>query len=114
MKKKYLFIGFLIICLSNLMSVNSQTPGFNDTITINESFTYDTTISLSCYQSIYGIGVSGNIQFYSDTSLVRIIVADTTGLEYMVYETYPMIDTVWNFSFTQKCEETCFLDGFSK
>ena len=113
MKKKYLFIGFLIICLSNLMSVNSQTPGFNDTITINESFTYDTTISLSCYQSIYGIGVSGNIQFYSDTSLVRIIVADTTGLEYMVYETYPMIDTVWNFSFTQKCEETCFLDGFS-
>lgn len=109
---KCILIGLLTVCFSSFMSVNSQTPIFNDTIEVNESFTYDTTILLSNTQEIFGIGVSGHIQFYSDTSLVRIIIADTSGLEYMVYESYPMLDTVWSFSFAQKCEETCFLNGF--
>lgn len=109
---KCILIGFLLLCFSNFMSVKSQTPIFNDTIEVNESFTYDTTILLSNTQEIFGISVSGHIQFFSDTSLVRIIIADTSGLEYMVYESYPMLDTVWSFSFAQKCEETCFLNGF--
>jgi len=90
-----------------------QTPIFNETIIVNQTFTSFDTIFPFNGETMYGIGISGNIQFNSDTSLVRILIADATGLEYMIYETYPMLDTIWNFSFTEKCEETCFMDGFA-
>lgn len=112
-KLKIRFIAFFIVQSILISSAFCQTPIFDETIIVNQTFTADDTIFPFNDESIYGIGVSGNIQFNSDTSLVRILIADATGLEYMIYETYPMLDTVWNFSFTEKCEETCFMDGFA-
>ncbi len=31
--------------------------------------------------------------------------------DFILYETYPMIDSVWEFSLNEACEETCFLDS---
>lgn len=90
----------------------SQTPEFNNTINISQNFTNDSYIFPFNGQNLYGVGVSGNISFNSDSSLIRVIICNNTGLEYMIYETYPMLDTIWNFSFNEECEETCFLDDY--
>ena len=107
--KKIIFILVLFIFA---VSTYSQTPVFNNTIGVKQTFNSDTQIYPFNGQTLYGIGITGNIVFNSDSSLVRIIIGDNSGNEYMIYETYTMLDTVWNFNFNQECEETCFLDGY--
>ena len=95
--------------------LSSEIPDINhsETILINSFFYNNTVIFPFNGDVIYGISVNGNITFHSDSSLVRIIFVDSiNSLEYLIYETYPMIDTVWIFDFHSECEETCFLDGF--
>jgi hypothetical protein len=108
MRKSILFILLLLY----ISIIFSQTPVFDQSITINQTFTTDTEIYPFNGETLYGAGVNGSISFYSDSSLVRIIISDNYDLEYMIYETYTMLDTTWNFSFNQECDETCFLDGF--
>ncbi|NOY96968.1 MAG: hypothetical protein GXO81_11495 [Chlorobi bacterium] len=109
MKKINIFIALLLFAGFAF----SQTPQFNNTISIDQTFTNSTEIFPFNNETLYGTGINGNIVFNSDTSLVRLILKDSiSGLEYMVYETYPMLDTIWDFSFNEECEETCFLDGF--
>lgn len=107
MKKTILSIAFLF-CVSYLFS---QIPIFDNPISINQTITTDTEIFPFNGETLYGAGVNGNITFNSDSSLVRIILSDNSGMEYMIYETYPMLDTIWSFTFNEECEETCFLDG---
>jgi hypothetical protein len=90
----------------------SQTPVFNNTVNINQNFTSDSEIFPFNGQILYGIGINGNIIFNSDSSLVRVIIRNSSGLEYLIYETYPMLDTIWNFTVNAECEETCFLDDY--
>jgi len=82
--------------------------------TLGKVFTNDAVIHPFNGQILHGAAVTGTVSFNSDTSLVRIILVDTlTSNELLLYETYPMIDTLWSFAFTTKCDETCFLSGFS-
>ncbi|MDD3130399.1 MAG: C1 family peptidase [Bacteroidales bacterium] len=109
MKKTILLFSILLV--SGILF--SQKPVFDQSISIGQTFTTDTELFPFNGQTLYGAGVNGNITFNSDSSLVRIIVGNGTGLEYMIYETYPMLDTVWTFTFNEECEETCFLEGFA-
>ena len=78
----------LIIALS--MGFTSATMA--QTIQIDSTFTADGEIfPFGQVDTIYGLSISGSVQLLSDTSLVRVILTDSNGNEWMVYEAYPMI-----------------------
>jgi hypothetical protein len=80
------------------------------TIQIDSTFFSDGEIfPFSPNDTIYGLSISGSVALHSDTSLVRVILTDIYGQEWMVFEAYPMIvaDTV--FDIVEECDETCYL-----
>lgn len=54
--------------------------------------------------------MEGDVHLNSDTSLVRVILEDDFGSQYMIFETYPLICPSLYISFTGYCDETCFLE----
>jgi len=81
------------------------------TIVIDSTFTSDGEIfPFSQNDTIYGLSISGTVTLSSDTSLVRVILSDTSGNEWMVYEAYPMIVTDSSFDILEECDETCYLE----
>jgi len=82
------------------------------TIQIDSTFTSDGKIfPFSPNDTIYGLSISGSVTLLSDTSLVRVILTDNSGNEWMVYEAYPMIVTDTAFEIVEECDETCYLPG---
>jgi len=83
------------------------------TIVIDSTFSsYGEILPFSQNDTIYGLSISGSINLFSDTSLVRVILSDTVGNEWMVYEAYPMIVSATSFDIVEECDETCYLDEF--
>lgn len=81
------------------------------TIQIDSIFTSDGEIfPFSPNDTIYGLSISGSVVLHSDTSLVRVILTDNSGQEWMVYEAYPMIAEDSVFDIIEECDETCFLN----
>jgi C1A family cysteine protease len=79
------------------------------TIQIDSTFTTDGEIyPFSPDDTIYGLSISGSVALHSDTSLVRVILTDNTGQEWMVYEAYPFINPIWNFTFHELADETMY------
>lgn len=76
---------------------------------VNRTFTNDSEINpFGGKTNIKQVTVNGSIILFSDTSLVRLIVEDQlTGEDYLLYETYPLINTGLQnqFSFTSQTEE---------
>lgn len=54
--------------------------------------------------------MDGEIVLNNDTSLVRVILEDEYGIQYMIFEAYPLIFENHSFSFSHHCDETCFLN----
>lgn len=83
------------------------------TIQIDSLFTTDGEIfPFGPNDTIYGLSISGSVALLSDTSLVRVILTDNSGQNWMVYEAYPMIVTDTASDFEHECDETCFLNTF--
>jgi len=61
-------------------------------------------------ENISGITVDGDVQLNSDTSLVRVILEDDNGIQYMILETYPLICPGQFCNYPGYCDETCFLE----
>jgi hypothetical protein len=61
-------------------------------------------------EQIGGITMEGNVYLNSDTSLVRVILEDDYGVQYMIFETYPLICPDLYVDFTIHCDETCLLE----
>jgi hypothetical protein len=59
---------------------------------------------------IGGINVEGEVYLNSDTSLVRLILEDDDGFQYMIFETYSLICPNLYINFKDSCDETCFLE----
>lgn len=100
------------ITMWTIQKVHCQTPDFTDTLNIGQTFTSDTTIYPFTDQTISGIAADGSVQFNSYTSYVRILITDDNGDQFIIFETYPLLDTIWNFNFSTKCDETRFLNNF--
>lgn len=67
-------------------------PMAAQTILIDSTFTTDGEIfPFQSNDTIYGLSISGSVSLSSDTSLVRVILTDDAGHEWMVYEAYPLI-----------------------
>jgi len=109
MKRINIFIALLLLAGFAF----SQTPEFNNTISIDQTFTSTAEIFPFSNQSMNSVGITGNLTLYADTSLVRIVLKDSLTYEYMVFESHPLLDTIWSFTFNEECEETCFMDGFT-
>src|SRR5512133_3298373 len=58
---------------------------------------------------ISGLSISADIRFDSDTSLVRIILIDQFNREFLVFETYPLISGLTEFSVDSTGDETMVL-----
>lgn len=58
--------------------------------------------------TIYGLSISGYVALSSDTSLVRVILTDNSGNEWMVYEAYPFINSNWDFDLIEMADETMY------
>jgi hypothetical protein len=83
------------------------------TILIDSTFTSDGEIfPFGPNDTIYGLSISGSVTLSSETSLVRVILTDNAGNEWMVYEAYPMIVTNTAFDIEEVCDETCYLEEF--
>jgi len=84
------------------------------TIHIDSLFTSDGEIfPFEPNDTIYGLSISGSITLLSDTSLVRVILTDNNGNEWMVYEAYPFILPNWEIEITECADETKFRQVFN-
>ncbi|MCF8351932.1 MAG: hypothetical protein K9G67_00865, partial [Bacteroidales bacterium] len=94
----------LIASIAFISNVGAQS------INVNQYFTSDAEIfPFDPNDTIYGLSITGSVTLNSDTSLVRIILADTNYYEYMAYEAYPLIVDTFSFDTTGVCDETCYL-----
>jgi hypothetical protein len=84
------------------------------TIQIDSTFTTDAEIfPFSSCNHISSLRISGRLELYNDTSLVRLILTDSIQNELMIYEAYPLIVDTLEFAFTDVCDETSYLDEFT-
>lgn len=111
-KKTNLNVFLLLFALTATVTSNSQTPSFDSYISIGDTLCSNDTLHPFNGEIAFGLGLTAEIELNSDKSYVRIIVSDVTGLEYVLYESYTMIDTIWDFCISQASFETTFLDGF--
>ena len=102
---------FITLCLS-LIAIFSNAQTFNRQTNLNLQVTESTTIYPFDGNTVTGIGVSGNVCFTSELGFVRFVVSDTYDDEYLVYESYRLFEQDSTFSFSQKCEESCFYFGY--
>lgn len=96
-------IKFIIVCLCCFIVIKS-----NATLkTINTTYTQTTTITpLSSVTQISSLSVTGSVVFNHDSSLVRVLVRDAAGTEYLIYERYPLCASSKSISYTNEAEET--------
>ncbi|MBE0654034.1 MAG: hypothetical protein IH594_09560, partial [Bacteroidales bacterium] len=59
---------------------------------------------------VSGLVISGDVDLYSDSSLVRIVLTDVNNNEYLVYETYSLLNEENSFYVFEEGEETILLD----
>jgi uncharacterized protein (TIGR02145 family) len=79
-------------------------------IPVNKSFSAIEVLKpFDSKNRISGLSISADIKFDSDTSLVRVILIDELNREYLVYESFPLISGVPEFSVDSAGEETMVL-----
>ena len=76
-------------------------------LTMNENTQLNISESKS---TISGLAITADISLYSDSSLVRLILVDHNGYEYLIYETYPILAGLNQFSVSGIAEETSSLN----
>ena len=80
-------------------------------IPVNEDFSANKLLNpFGSINQISGLSISADIKLYSDTSLVRIVLIDELNREYLVYETFPLISGIPEFSVDSAGEETMVLN----
>lgn len=79
---------------------------------LNISFSQSTVCSpFSDRVVITGLSITGRIEKTSPEYLVRVILKDTTGKEYLVMESYEELNSNTIIDFENYCEETDLLDN---
>ncbi len=114
---------FIIHATSNLSADPTRTIDFwknslpfeslhSQPIKIGEQpFSSSREILLESGSPIFGLTISGSTDLKSEKSLVRIILVDDRNIEFLVYESYPLIANGKSVTFDEACEETCLLNG---
>jgi C1A family cysteine protease len=79
-------------------------------IKIEKEFSSDGVVFEFHTNPIFSMSASGKVNLYKASSYARIILTDTQGNEYLIYEASGPFDS-GSFSFEKKCEETCVLNS---
>lgn len=93
----FLLIGFLLIPQMSYSQFkdscfNLTRDGETAEVKINNTFTTDTIIMPEINERISGLSVSGYVHLNDgDESYVRIVLQDSYGYEYLVYDVYPLM-----------------------
>jgi hypothetical protein len=99
-----------ILCAFFLILVASPNL-FSQEIEIDFIFTGDTVLyPFEGIETISEMTIDGDVRLTEVTSLIRVILEDESGYQYMIFESYPLICPDLEFSFANHCDETCFLD----
>lgn len=105
----------MIVCPCWSQYENASFKLFADDITEIELNTQEISrdiilaINVDCL--IYGLSISGTSVAPSDNSMIRVILKDTNGKEYLVYETNSLLFSTSSSSFSNVGVETLLLDG---
>jgi hypothetical protein len=105
-----ILVSLIYLPLSSQDKVFTLQSNADNRIVINKDVSGN--IQLNPFQSdkpISGLAISCDITFNSDTSLVRIILVDEHYNEYLVCETYPLLNESNTFSLNDFAEETSYL-----
>ena len=101
---KLKFLVFVLFLIPSLKLLSQE-------IQFNTIFTTDTVLfpfeHIDCISSMT---IEGEAYLYHDTSLVRVILEDDSGYQYMILEAYPLICQDPVFTFNRHCDETCFIN----
>ena len=62
---------------------------------------------------VYGLTIDADIVLPESNSLARVVLIDTGDNEYLVHESYPLLEGAESLSVTDICEETCLLNGIT-
>jgi len=101
-----------VALLLNILIFKAITPTFTQVININQAFSSDTIFApFTGSAAVYSLKAYGNVNLYSDSSLVRIVLVDSYGNHRLVFESYPLITDTSSFVFSAGCDETCYMDG---
>ena len=113
--KKLSFLALLALvaldsfCQENGLFVLQNQP--DRRIPVDKTMNENTQLNIFVSKTaISGLAISGDIYLYSDSSLVRLILVDQNGDEYLIYETYPILAGLKQFSIAGVAEETSSLD----
>ncbi|HYW96713.1 MAG TPA: C1 family peptidase, partial [Bacteroidales bacterium] len=82
--------------------------------TILKEETFDRDTVLHTFESsvpVGGLVISGHVELFSDSSLIRIILTDNINNDYLVYEVFPLLTASSSFSITAAGEETVLLNN---
>ncbi len=84
---------------------------YSQELQINSKFTNDTIIfPFRNIENISSITMEGNVHLNNDTSMVRVVLEDENGFQYMIFETYSLICPNLFIEVNSHCDETCLLD----
>jgi hypothetical protein len=97
------------ICQENrIFSLQNQA---DRTIPVDLSINKNTQLEIfESRTTLSGLAITGTISLFSDSSLVRLILVDEEDHEYLIYETYPVLAGIKQFSVAGVAEETSSLD----
>ncbi len=103
---KTLILKFFVWCLI----LNSNLDLFSQEIQFNTIFTSDTTLfPFERIDRISSLTVEGEVHLHHETSMVRLIMEDISGYQYMILEAYPLICEDSVMTFYNHCDETCII-----
>jgi len=106
--RRYCILALLISFLLCAVILPTQ----SQVIPVNQTFSSDTIFApFTGSTAVYSLKAYGNVNLYSDSSLVRIVLVDSYGNHWLVFESYPLITDTSSLVFSAGCDETCFLDG---
>ena len=111
----------LFILLFNVLSVRSQEEdnvfilsdrNLHTQVLSEMNLTKDASLVIDTLGTVSGFAVSGDVRFDNEyDSYIRITVEDKKGLEYLVFESYPMLSGQKSFSIEKTAYESILLDN---
>lgn len=111
-----IFILLLAICVKadnyfTLATKGERCQTIPVDVTVNSNFSFCPFLTNKSERRLTGLSVDGSFMRNSKDYLVRILLKDAKGREYLVMESYKELNDEWSGSFSNYCEETRLLDN---
>ena len=118
MEKRFIFsLVVLVFCLwvkaENHFTLATKGEIFQSlpvNVTTNTDYVFSPFSSINNKKAITGLSIDGNFTRNSKHYLVRVLLKDIEGREYLIMESYKEINDKSSDSFSNYCEETRYLN----